>query len=221
MSVIRILDEEKLGLEEARPVMGTGGKLADFTTVYRAVTKGNLLPNGQRLCLEAVRISGQWVTSREAIGHYVEAMTLGWTNETGERLTMPSKSRANELARVDAEPAAVGIQRRAAHRDHAVRQAQGKADRGNPARLPTLVPGQPERLEPDASACHGGCPGSQQALPVKIPETGRSKVREAVKTWYRRASLKCQPDHGGNTDTQIIVNDCYESLVRAIESELT
>jgi hypothetical protein len=112
MSVIRILDEEKLSLEEARPVMGTGGKPCDFTTVYRAVTKGNLLPNGQRLRLEAVRISGQWVTSREAIGRYVLAMTLGWTNETGERLTMPSKTnkaRARELAKVDRELSAAGI----------------------------------------------------------------------------------------------------------------
>jgi hypothetical protein len=113
MSVIRILDEEKLSLEESRPVMGTGGKLADFTTVYNAVTKGTLLPSGQRLRLEAVRLGGQWVTSREAIGRYVEALTEAWTNETGERLTMPSKTnkraREKELARVDAELAAAGL----------------------------------------------------------------------------------------------------------------
>jgi hypothetical protein len=62
--------------------------------------------------------------------------------------------------------------------------------------------------------------GVNQACPVKIPETVRNKVREVAKTWYRRASLKYHPDHGGNTDRQIVVNECYESLVRAIESEL-
>jgi hypothetical protein len=113
MSAIRILDEDRLSLEEVRPLLGTGGKPCDFTTVYRAVTKGNLLPSGEKLRLEAVRISGQWVTSREAIVRYVEAMTLAWTNnETGERLTMPSKTnkrRSQELAKVDAELAAAGI----------------------------------------------------------------------------------------------------------------
>ena len=113
MSAIRILDEDRLSLEEVRPLLGTGGKPCDFTTVYRAVTKGNLLPNGEKLRLEAVRISGQWVTSRQALVRYVEAMTAAWTSETGERLTMPSKTnkaRARELARVDAElAAAIGV----------------------------------------------------------------------------------------------------------------
>ena len=49
MSCIRILDEDRLSLEEARPLFGTAGKKSDFTTVYRAVTKGNLLPSGERL----------------------------------------------------------------------------------------------------------------------------------------------------------------------------
>jgi Putative quorum-sensing-regulated virulence factor len=62
--------------------------------------------------------------------------------------------------------------------------------------------------------------GVNQALPLKIPETVRNKVRETIKTWYRHASRKYHPDHGGNNDKQIVVNDCYETLVRAIESEL-
>ncbi len=45
-----------------------------------------------------------------------------------------------------------------------------------------------------------------------------SAVCGAIKTWYRHASRKYHPDHGGSNEKQIVVNDCYESLVESIKS---
>ena len=111
MAVIdyRILDERRLTIEESRPFLGTNNKPADFTTVYRAVTRGNLLPNGQRVFLAVVRIGGAWVTSREAITRYVEALSTGWAGND-EPVQPPSKAEeARRLAEADRQLAAAGI----------------------------------------------------------------------------------------------------------------
>jgi hypothetical protein len=110
MSRRSILDEQKLNLQDARPHLGTARKPADFSTVWRAVTRGTILPDGTRLKLDAVRIGGQWITSVEAIERYVMGLTAAWTGEDVEPAG-PSQSqrRARELARVDRELEAVGI----------------------------------------------------------------------------------------------------------------
>jgi hypothetical protein len=73
---LRIQDEHKLSLEEARLPFGTNGKPADFSTVYRAVTKGNIRPDGRREYLGVIRIGGAWATSREAISRYIESLSF-------------------------------------------------------------------------------------------------------------------------------------------------
>lgn len=113
MSHIQILDEDRLSLGEARSVLGTNGKPCDFATVYRAVMRGHLLPSGERLRLEAIRVGGEWQTSRQAIARYVEAMTAGWLDPgSGAPLVMPSKAsarRRREIERAQSEAAAIGI----------------------------------------------------------------------------------------------------------------
>ena len=42
-------------------------------------------------------------------------------------------------------------------------------------------------------------------------------ARGLVKSWYRHASTKYHPDHGGSNAAQIVVNDCYESLMKGLE----
>jgi hypothetical protein len=49
-------------------------------------------------------------------------------------------------------------------------------------------------------------------------EIVRCQVQETLAAWYRRASRKYHPDHGGSNEKQIVVNDCYESLTKAIET---
>ncbi len=42
-------------------------------------------------------------------------------------------------------------------------------------------------------------------------------ARGLVKSWYRHASRKYHPDHGGSHMAEIVVNDCYETLLKGIE----
>jgi hypothetical protein len=110
MSRRSILDEQRVNLQDARPLLGTTRKPADFSTVWRAVTRGTIQPDGTRLKLDAVRIGGQWITSVEAIVRYVMALTAAFTGEEIEDAAgPPSKRRAKELAHVDRELNAKGI----------------------------------------------------------------------------------------------------------------
>jgi hypothetical protein len=110
MSRRTILDEQRVNLQDARPFLGTARKPADFSTVWRAVTRGTVQPDGTRLKLDAVRIGGQWITSVEAIERYVMALTAAWTGEDVEpAVPSPSKRRARELAGVDSKLKAAGI----------------------------------------------------------------------------------------------------------------
>jgi hypothetical protein len=46
-----------------------------FSTVFRWITKGVPGADGQRVCLEALRIGGRWWTSRPAFKRFVGATT--------------------------------------------------------------------------------------------------------------------------------------------------
>ncbi len=110
MSRPRILDEDRLTLEEARAHFGTNGTPCDFTTVYHAVTKGSALPDGSKERLEAVRLAGRWITSKQAIERFVVALTEAWSDRASDVPTVPTKNENNRrLAKADAELTALGI----------------------------------------------------------------------------------------------------------------
>jgi hypothetical protein len=46
-----------------------------FSTVWRWITQGVRSPSGDTVRLEALRLGGRWVTSREAIQRFAEALT--------------------------------------------------------------------------------------------------------------------------------------------------
>jgi Putative quorum-sensing-regulated virulence factor len=52
---------------------------------------------------------------------------------------------------------------------------------------------------------------------IVAPEAVRGQVKDTVKSWYRHASRKHHPDHGGSSERMLVVNDAYESLVEAID----
>ena len=116
MSRPRILDEDKRTLEEARPEFGTDGNPADFSTVYNAVTKGCALPDGGKEYLEAVRLGGRWITSKQAIERFVVALTEAWSGRapgSAEIATRRQRRQHDEatrkrLAEVDAQLVALG-----------------------------------------------------------------------------------------------------------------
>ncbi len=54
---------------------GRGGKRTHLSTLIRWVTSGVKAPGGQIVRLEALRLGGKWVTSREALQRFAEALT--------------------------------------------------------------------------------------------------------------------------------------------------
>ena len=117
MSRPRILDEDRLTLEEAREHFGTNGTPADFTTVYRAVVKGSALPDGGSLRLEAVRLAGRWITSKQAIESLCCHLDRGMVRPrraseaiaTRRERKQHSEATERRLAEVDVQLAALGI----------------------------------------------------------------------------------------------------------------
>lgn len=70
------LDEQVLSLDKARELIpGRDGQRVGFTTVWRWVTFGVLDPKGRRVKLEARRLGGRWLTSKEAIERFTIALT--------------------------------------------------------------------------------------------------------------------------------------------------
>lgn len=52
-----------------------GGIAVDPSTVHRWLTRGSRAADGRVVRLEAVRVGGRWLTSRGAVGRFVEALT--------------------------------------------------------------------------------------------------------------------------------------------------
>jgi hypothetical protein len=63
--------------QEAPIRIGEAAHLADthFSTVFRWILRGAKSPTGERIRLQAVRLGGKWVTSRESLKRFTEALT--------------------------------------------------------------------------------------------------------------------------------------------------
>ncbi len=72
-----ILNETMISIRAATelvPGAGAGGKVC-FATVWRWIERGiRRRPDGAIVRLEAVRLGGRWVTSREAIARFCAAL---------------------------------------------------------------------------------------------------------------------------------------------------
>jgi hypothetical protein len=106
-----LLHETLIALAEAArliPAFRGGGRTSP-PTVYRWVTKGARAPDGRTVRLEAVRLGGRYLTSREALSRFAEALTP--TPSTAA--TEPSRSapRTPVRRRREAERAARELER--------------------------------------------------------------------------------------------------------------
>jgi hypothetical protein len=118
--VNRILAEGPIGFHQAaRQFCGyRNNATLHPATVYRWAIQGVVLPNGERVFLEAIRIGGRYLTSQPAIARFVEAQTAARLGEpvlpnaqrtpaeaaaaahdAGEQLAERSKRRRNRLAK--------------------------------------------------------------------------------------------------------------------------
>jgi hypothetical protein len=65
-----LLDETVLRIEEAAHLAKV-----HFTSAYRWILRGVPGPDGRRVKLEAVRVGRAWLTSREALQRFSDALT--------------------------------------------------------------------------------------------------------------------------------------------------
>jgi hypothetical protein len=50
------------------------------------------------------------------------------------------------------------------------------------------------------------------------PTPPTSRFRDVVRSWYRHASMRHHPDHHkGSNERQLVVNECYEALMKDID----
>jgi hypothetical protein len=75
--VIDLASESTLSLVQAARLLppGRGGRPVTLSCILRWVLKGAPGPNGTRVKLEALRLGGRWLTSREALQRFAEALT--------------------------------------------------------------------------------------------------------------------------------------------------
>jgi hypothetical protein len=76
------------------------GKRTHLSTILRWITRGAKAPSGERVRLEAVRIGGRWMTSRQALQRFAERLTprLDTTAASTTPRTPGQRQRAAERA---------------------------------------------------------------------------------------------------------------------------
>jgi hypothetical protein len=92
--------ERPIRIEEAARLANT-----HFSTVFRWILKGAKNPSGQRVRLQGCRLGGKWVTSKESLKRFSEALTPIFddtpmsTARTGGQRKRGSERAAKELER--------------------------------------------------------------------------------------------------------------------------
>jgi hypothetical protein len=111
--------EQVLSLHDACGVIppGRGAKKTVFSTIFRWVLKGThartidtegKAHKGQLVKLEAIRVGGRWVTSREALQRFFEALTeVAGGSERPVPRTATRIRRASERASRELEAAGI------------------------------------------------------------------------------------------------------------------
>jgi hypothetical protein len=108
----QILDEQKISLAQSTRVLGTEDKPVHLSTALRAILKGIRTPSGDRIHLEALRVGGRWITSREAVERFASRLTAAALREPQQASAPPihtSRQREKELDRVDRRLDAAGF----------------------------------------------------------------------------------------------------------------
>jgi hypothetical protein len=106
--MIDLATEQKISLAvaAAETPPGRNGKKTHLSTILRWVLRGAKAPDGSRVRLEAVRLGGRWVTSREALQRFAERLTP----RVGDEVPAPA-SRSHTRRRRESERAAADLKR--------------------------------------------------------------------------------------------------------------
>jgi hypothetical protein len=81
------------------------GKRTHISTILRWIMHGAKAPDGTRVRLEAVRLGGRWLTSREALQRFVQALTprVDGADPEPEVRTPARRQKASEHATKEVE----------------------------------------------------------------------------------------------------------------------
>src|SRR5262249_5169792 len=101
-----VLAEEMLTLAQVPRHLppGRGGRPVTLGCVLRWVLQGARGPGGERVRLEAVRLGGRWITSKQALVRFAERLTPGFPEPQVEvRRTFARRQRASARAAAELE----------------------------------------------------------------------------------------------------------------------
>jgi hypothetical protein len=108
--MIDLTTETTLSLNQAARLLPPGrrNRPVSFACVFRWVTQGAKGPTGELVKLEAIRVGGRWLTSRQALQRFGERLTPG---EVTEQRPVPRSPAARERAikRAEKELDRIGI----------------------------------------------------------------------------------------------------------------
>jgi hypothetical protein len=107
MPAIDFTCEQPLSLAEAALLLPPGRKGARPTIgcILRWILDGVRGPTGERVRLEAVRLGGRWITSREAVNRLAERLTPPLDGEATRTRPPAKRQKASELAGRDLDEA--------------------------------------------------------------------------------------------------------------------
>jgi hypothetical protein len=102
---INLATETTFPLPQASKYLPNGrrGRPVHFTTLLRWVLDGVVGPAGQRIRLEAIRLGSKWVTSKEALQRFAEALTPAVDEPLPTPRTPISRQKASERAAKELE----------------------------------------------------------------------------------------------------------------------
>jgi hypothetical protein len=106
--MIDISSEKILPLREAAKLVPSArlGRPCTFQCILRWVLNGTRAPDGQNVKLDALRLGGRWITSREALQRFAESLT---PQASPPKPTKTTKQRQRAADKAEAELTRLGI----------------------------------------------------------------------------------------------------------------
>jgi hypothetical protein len=98
--MIDLANETTISLTQAARLLprGRGDRPVTLSCLLRWIRYGARSPSGELVRLEAIRLGGRWVTSREALQRFAEALTPRLGDTSPMPRTPAAQQRASERA---------------------------------------------------------------------------------------------------------------------------
>ncbi|HYV37592.1 MAG TPA: DUF1580 domain-containing protein [Gemmataceae bacterium] len=103
--MINLVTEHLLSLTDARRLLpaGRNGSAVHLSCILRWILTGAKAPGGDRIRLDAARVGGRWLTSREALQRFAEALTPSLDDKAPRARTPRQRERSAARAAKELE----------------------------------------------------------------------------------------------------------------------